>query len=305
MKAKNIAAEIAERVIAYAKENPFVPIIVPPPAQSVITGTNFDPETFVLLISDLQTGHKTKTFNFKVLGERMDHLVERTLRITELHRKSHAIPKLEIFLLGDLVHGERVGKTVDLDELEDVIKVQMFDKAIPYLAKAISTFAQHFEQVNVRCVRGNHGKVSKENANTTNWDDMIGYVLEILFKNVPNVKFDVAKDFYQFVDVEGLRFLLIHGDQIPMYLNLPLYGITARAARWQKTLGDFDVMALGHFHNVCSQDWNGTTILVNGTFVTDDAWAQKFIGLKGSCCQTLLSVHPKKGITFTSQIYLV
>jgi len=305
MKNGNIAAEIVDRLIDYAKSNKCDPLRLPPSKVPItVSDTDFEPETFVLLISDLQAGHLTETFNFDVLKDRMHKLVERTLRITALHRKSHAIPTLEIFLLGDLVHGENVGHTVDLNELEDTVKVQMYDVVIPLLEWAIAEFAQNFAQVNIRCVRGNHGRVSKVNAITTNWDDMCYYTLRSIFRQVDNVKFSIAKRFFQHVNVNGTRFLLAHGDQINMYLNIPLYGLTNRSMRWQDTLGRFDVMTVGHFHNFAQMDWNHTQIIVNGCFVTDDEWVAKVLGLSGSCSQTLMSVHPKKGITFTSKIHL-
>ena len=76
--------------------------------------------------------------------------------------------------------------------------------------------------------------------------------------------------------------MLAHGDQIPMYLNIPAYGITQRLMRWQGSVGDFDVLILGHFHNFVQMDWNDKQFFVNGTFVTDDAWVQQKLGLKGS-----------------------
>ena len=38
--------------------------------------------------------------------------------------------------------------------------------------------------------------------------------------------------------------------------------------------------------------------------VTDDDWVTKTIGLSGSCCQVMMGVHPKKGITFFRKILL-
>lgn len=304
-KTRNIAAEIAERIVEYASTT--LQPLQPPPMQerAVTPDSNFDPETFVLLMSDLQAGHETKSFNFKVLEERMQHLIDRTLRVTALHRKSHEVPTLELFLLGDLVHGERVGITVGLDELEDTVIVQIFDVVLPLLMKAIEEFAANFDQLNIRCVSGNHGVVSKMNAGSTNWDLMIYKILALLFRNYKNVKFDIAEDFYLITEVEGWKFLLAHGDQIPMYLNIPMYGITMRSMRWQKSIEDFDILTIGHFHNFNNMDWNGTDIIINGTFVTDDEFVRKVLGLKGSCCQVLMSVHPRKRITFTSRIQLV
>jgi len=139
----------------------------------------------------------------------------------------------------------------------------------------------------------------------TNWDEIAYHFLKSRFRDFKNIEFTIAERFFQFVDVMGWKFLLVHGDQIPMFLNIPIYGVTTRSMRWQQTLGHFDILTLGHFHNFTAFDWNDSQIIINGTFVTDDEWVAKVLGLKGSCSQTLMSVHPKKGVTFMSKIQLV
>lgn len=303
---ESLISEISQRIIDYAETNALEPIRKPPAAEPIqIDGDAlFDEETFVLVISDLQAGHRTHSFNFEVLKERMYNLVKRTIRITALHRRSHPVRHLEVFLLGDLIHGERVGKTVNLDELEDVVKVQLFDVVIPLLEWALEELARNFETVNVRCVRGNHGKVSKFNATTTNWDDIAYYFLRSRFRDFDNMQIHIAPNFYQMVDILGWKFLIAHGDQIPMYLNIPIYGLTNRAMRWQKSIGTFDVLVVGHFHSFATFDWNQDLIVINGTFVTDDDWVTKTLGLSGSCCQTLMSIHENKGVTFVRKVQL-
>lgn len=303
---ESVITEISQRIINYAESNKLDPIRQPPAAETIQIEDEgmFDEETFVLVISDLQAGHKTQTFNFEVLKERMHNLVKRVLRITALHRRSHPVRRLEVFLLGDLIHGERVGKTVSLDELEDVVKVQLFDVVIPLLEWAFEELSKHFESINVRCVRGNHGTVSKFNATNTNWDDIAYYFLKSRFRDFDNMTIHIASNFYQMVDVLGWNFLIAHGDQIPMYLNIPIYGLTNRSMRWQKSIGQFDVLVVGHFHSFSAFDWNNDLIIINGTFVTDDDWVTKTLGLSGSCCQTLMSVHPNKGVTFFRKVQL-
>ena len=74
--------------------------------------------------------------------------------------------------------------------------------------------------------------------------------------------------------------------------------------RWQGSLGNFNTLVLGHFHLFCVMDWNDKNFVINGTFVTDDEWVQHNLGLDGSCCQVLMSVHPRKGITFYRKVLL-
>lgn len=74
--------------------------------------------------------------------------------------------------------------------------------------------------------------------------------------------------------------------------------------RWQGSIGDFDYLCMGHFHNATMLDWNGKTIFVNGTFLSDDEWTMQRLGLSSSLCQLLLGVHPKRGVSFVRRIWL-
>jgi predicted phosphodiesterase len=267
-------------------------------------GGTYDEEQFVLLLSDLQAGHKTKTFNFAVLRERMARLVQAVDKITAIHRKAHPVRVLNIFLLGDLIQNE-ASWFVSLDELEAEVKKQLFDVVIPLLLETITHFASEFSEVKVFCVRGNHGSNGKLAATNTNWDDVAYRFLELSFRGVQHVHFTISDNFFLMARVLRTNFLLAHGDQIPTgSYGIPLYGAVQRLMRWQGSIGVFDVMTIGHFHNFAVMDWNNLQLVCNGTFVSDDAWVQKNLGLKGSCAQTLLSVHPKVGVSFVRRISL-
>jgi len=264
----------------------------------------FDEEEFVLLISDIQIGHKTKTFNLEVAKKRCETLIHGLSRITQIHRASHPVKNINLFLLGDLIHNETIGRFLDLDEFDVVVKKQVFGGAIPILSRIISFCAQNFEKVNIWTCRGNHGNMGKFAATSTNFDDVIYEFLRSEFKNQPNVYFHLTENFFQVAKVFNTRFLITHGDTIRMWMNIPSYGITQRLMRWQGSIEKFDVLVLGHFHSFAHMEWNDKEFIVNGTWVTDDDWVRKTIGLTGSCSQVLLSVHPRQGITFTRRIRL-
>lgn len=273
-------------------------------APSIPSKGRFDEEEFVLVISDLQAGHKTKTFNFEVLRRRMEKLVQTTIKIATIHRRAHPVRNLNIFLLGDLIQSERIGYLISIDELEAELKVQLFDVAIPLLMGAIQKLAENFAEVRIYAVRGNHGADGRFAATNTNWDDVAYYFLKAAFQATKHIQFTIADNFYLIARVYNTKFMLAHGDQIQMYMNIPIYGVTQRLMRWQGSVEDFDVLVLGHFHNFVYMDWNDKQFIINGTFVTDDAWVQKRLGLKGSCSQVLFGVHPKVGISFIRKIYL-
>lgn len=300
MKKSELICLLAEKIIQEVKKLP--PIRVSP--SKISSSGRFDEEEFVLLVSDLQAGHKTQTFNFKVLQERGRLLVDRLLKITAIHRASHPVKNINLFFLGDNIHNETIGRFLSLDELEDVVMSQIWEGAIPVLSNLIASCAKNFEKVKVFCVRGNHGDLGKLAATSTNFDDVIYHFLRLQFQPTKNVEFHIAKNFYQVVKVKNTRFMLTHGDSIRMWMNIPSYGITQRLMRWQGSTEPFDVLVLGHFHNFWVGDWNDKEFIVNGTFVTDDDWVRKNIGLSGSCAQVLLSVHERQGITFIRKIKL-
>jgi predicted phosphodiesterase len=295
-----IISALAEKIIAGIKK--FPPIDVSP--AKIKQGGRFDEEEFILLVSDLQAGHKTKTFNLSVLKERGKILVDRLLKITAIHRASHPVRNINLFLLGDNIHNETIGRFLGLDEFDGVVMSQIWDGAMPVLSHLIASCAKNFEKVKVYCVRGNHGNMGKLAATTTNFDDVIYHFLRLQFKEAKNVEFRIADNFYQIVRVKNTKFMLTHGDSIKMWMNIPSYGIVQRLMRWQGSTEQFDVLVLGHFHNFWHGDWNDKEFIVNGTFVTDDDWVRKNMGLSGSCVQTLLSVHERQGITFTRKIKL-
>jgi hypothetical protein len=102
----------------------------------------------------------------------------------------------------------------------------------------------------------------------------------------------------------GKRFLISHGDCIPRYLNIPIYGITQRAMRWQGSLGEFDYLCLGHFHTPIRMDWNQVEVIVNGCFVSEDMWVLKVIGMSTAPAQVFFGVHKNKGITWYYKVKL-
>ena len=302
MDKKQIVSEISESVIAALPKlvNPLKEIPKP-----ILKETGkYDEEQFGLLLSDFQVGHRTKTYDNKVFNVRMDILTQKVVKIAHLHRKSHPVKVLNIFLLGDLVQNERIGYLISLDELEGVIKQQVFEWVIPTLSKAISILAQDFEKINLFCVRGNHGGQGRFAATTTNWDDVVYHFLEQYFKSTARIKFTIADNFYLFAEIYKWKFLLVHGDQIPFHMTLPYYGLTTRAMRWKGSIGAYDFLAVGHFHSFAHLCFNDLEILMNGAIVSDDDWVKKVIGLDGTCCQTLFSVHPRKGLAFVRKIGL-
>ena len=265
-----------------------------------------DEEELVLLYSDLQVGVKTPSTNLRIIADRVERLAEAVIKITTLQRNAIPIKKLNIFMLGDMIQSEDIISKVDLDALECVINKQIFEGAVPMTEKFLLTVAPYFpEGIDIWCVPGNHGNLGRMNAVTTNWDTIIYKILKALTQNYTNLRWHIEDEkFYQIVGIMGNKFFITHGDCIPRYLNIPIYGITQRLMRWQGSIGNFEYLCMGHFHTPIRADWNDTEYLINGCFVSEDQWVLKVIGMSTSPAQVLFGVHPKMGVTFYYKLKL-
>jgi len=271
-----------------------------------IKGGKGDEEEIVVKLSDWQLGHKTSSFNYRVAERRVHHLLKKVFKIVALHRKGCPVRKINLFLEGDFIQSDKVGYLIDLSELEGILIDQVYREAVPLLSWFIAECAKNFEKVNVYCVRGNHGRGEKGSSEKNNWDDVIYKTLETKFENVSNVKFVVAREFYQVVSIFKWKFLLAHGDQIRGgSYNIPLYGLLQRMLRWATSMSfKWNFLSVGHWHTFAHIEQNDQELFVNGTLVSDDEYVRKNYGWNASTSQTLFGVHPRQGVCWVRKINL-
>lgn len=268
-----------------------------------------DEEVQVLLLSDLQIGLKTPSYNAKVCRARVEFLFDKVGRICLLHRQAYPIRKLVIPMLGDMLHNELIGRQIDLHELEKVVYDQLFEVALPILTDFLQSCLQLYDEVEVYGVRGNHGTLGKFMSEKGNWDMILYRFLKERLREQQRIKFDLAEDnFYQIAKVFGHKIYMAHGDQIPITLNLPWYGITQRTMRLRESLPagekNFSAACYGHFHNASLIWWCGFPIFINGTVSSDNPFPLRRLGLAEHTAQVTFGVHPNRLPTWTYTINL-
>lgn len=266
-----------------------------------------DEEVQIVLFSDLQTGLKFPGFSARILQNRVHRLARRVGKITAIHRTAYPIRRLAVFALGDMVHNDRIGRVISLDELEKVVMDQVYEVAVPCFTEFLLAMRQVFSEIDVYTVDGNHGSLGKFAAVKTNWDNIVYRTTALGLREYPEIRWHIETEkFWQKVQIWKWTFLLVHGDAIPMHLTLPWYGLTTRAMRWQGSLPGkkFRYMCLGHFHTASSVDWNEMEIFVNGSFVTSNQWVLKKLGLASSTIQWTMGCHPRKGVSWRYKLRL-
>jgi len=257
-------------------------------------------EAQVLLLSDLQAGQKSPTFNAKILKQEAVLFTEKSLKLCELHRKMRPIKKLHICLLGDIIENMNV-PIPKLEELEHVVIDQIFEVAVPVLNDLLVSHLQLFDEIEVYCVRGNHGQLEGRRSISakTNWDTFVYKILEQGLKNYEKIHFHIEEnEFYQVINIFNIKILLVHGDQIPSYLGIPFYGIDRRTLRWNVSIpGTWQYCFMGHFH-ICNYIRpSGIPIFVNGTWASGSAYPLYRLGLQDDPRQWVLFISPKRGVT--------
>lgn len=257
-------------------------------------------EAQILLISDLQAGQRSATFNARILKQEIETFTIKSMRLCELHRRMRPIRKLHVCLLGDIIENMNV-PIPKLEELEKVVFDQIFEVAVPALNDLLVSHLQLFDDIDVYCVRGNHGQLEGRRSLSakTNWDTFAYKVLEIGLRNFEKIHFHIeANEFYQVINIFNTKCLLVHGDQIPSYLGIPFYGIDRRTLRWNVSIpGNWQYCFMGHFH-ICNYIRpSGIPVYINGTFAIGTSYPLHRLGLQDDPRQWVLFMSPKRGVT--------
>lgn len=252
----------------------------------------------VFLISDTHVGKKTRTFDINVFEERIKSMFDKMLDFKSVINRSYRMPDIHLMFLGDILDGEEIyaGQGYDVELIVD----EAMDRALDIFTAQITRLMDRFEKVYIYGVAGNHGRANRRGR--TNWDIIFYKRLKDRFSMIEDVEINIG-DWKYIADIRGWKYLLIHGDQIYMYQNIPTYGIIQKAMRWYTGGLDeqFDVVCLGHFHTFFRFDWNNISIFCNGTLLTGDDYTEK-LGLRPQTKFWYLGVSRNNKIEFAKEV---
>ena len=269
------------------------------------------PEEMVLLLSDLQPGLRTETYNVDEFVARMRRLTSAVIRLREIHAADRAIETLHIAALGDFVEGEPFTHRINLSEMAtkddrpfDILAQKRL--VVEECSNLIEKCSTVFKRIRFTGVYGNHGAARSLDASKRSNDDTeIYYALADRFRGDSKVVFEIDPNrFYQILEVCGHKFLLVHGHQVRMWTRTPLYGIINIVTLWHQAIPDpFEYVLLGHFHALNYLNAVGTPVYLNGAFVDDDEYGM-VRGLKATAAQWVSGVHPKYGAVWERRVWL-
>jgi len=262
-------------------------------------GKKGDPETQILHLTDNHAGQLTKSFNTDIYKSRLEHLFQSTLKITNLHRNMYPVDNLEIFMTGDMIHGENPKQGGKVEGISCGARSQVITIALPTLSELILSLKQKFKSVNLHCVRGNHGRYSREAPATSNWDLLLYDLLKEKLGHY-DINVDISEEFYNIVEIQNHKFFLCHLDQCKASQGIPWFSLVRKIRSWFVTYGGFDYVIGGHWHRDDHLRINSRCkLFVGASIVTDDPFSEEIIGDSTIPCQWTFGVHKDRGVTWS------
>lgn len=293
-----------------------IPTLPPAPIQKIALKVGGSPETVVALMSDFHIGEVVSGeetgglawYDFSTFVSRYQHYIDSITSICFAKLTGYSLPRLQIFMLGDMVSGIIHEELVET--AEGTIMEWLLDGA-HVIAQGLRDLAANFEDVTVVCVVGNHGRLQKQyrfKKKYANYDYLLYRILALELADQPNITFEIPKSFWALHEVEGRQFLLLHGDNIKSWAGIPWYGIERACSRLTNLLASqrkfFDYACLGHFHSTGSLDRVHGELLLNGSMVGGNEYSIGALFTSNQPKQTIFGVHPEKGKTWSYGIDL-
>lgn len=217
--------------------------------------------TAVLHISDWHIGaHENvdgfNEFNYEIACNRVKTLANKYIGWTKMHRAMYQIDELVIIATGDMISGdihEELLRTNEFSVPEQCVK------AATLVAKLTSSLAPLFGKVRVEyIVADNHSRTTKkiqfgDGKNSYNY--IVGYISKLLLAGTENVEFNLYPEIQKVIRVEGLRYLITHGNCVRGgFAGIPFYSMQRKVgaeAAVRMNMGDsyhFDKIVMGHYH---------------------------------------------------------
>lgn len=277
---------------------------------------NGDKHEFVLLWSDLHAGEivsKEETngvneYDWEIMLRRHDRLREALFSYQD--NRSFPVEHLRIFALGDMLSGDIHDELVETNEVplaEATVQLGLDG------AEWIESLTERFQKISFAGVVGNHPRAKRKPQAKRQFDnaDWIAYhTMRLRLRENKRIAFEVPKaGMWPVMVARNWRVLLWHGDGIRSTMpGVPWGGVMRRAAALQNqytAIGQpIDCFTVGHFHQGAAVEGSAGDIILNGSVKGPDEYSIKQFGGGRPPRQTLLTFHPKQGLTEPSRMDL-
>lgn len=219
------ARELIEKQIISAIENKLEPLLAPKSKVHKFKKSKANSNEIVAMLNDTHYGlivdseevDGLNSYSWKEACRRTAAFVKEVNEY-KIHRRDIKNSKLHLVLNGDLLAGTIHGlasKTLDL-------WIHQINGGTHILVNAISALLSGFSEIEVHCMGGNHEELAHKREgghraaqeHYDNYSNAMFYALSIAFRNYKNVKFNIPKTPYLFIDLPMGRAMAVHGHNI-------------------------------------------------------------------------------------------
>lgn len=271
-----------------------------------------------LMLSDLHFGevvfsrqvNDINSYNTTIAKARLQRVVEGSIKLLRQTLSPGVFGGMVVVLGGDMGEGtihDELRDTSDETPLEAVITLH--DCLVPHL----KTLCDEFGRLHVPCVVGNHGRMDRKprmkNGPKLNYDWMLYQFIARTIGSDPKyrdlITFQIPDGYEASYRIHGIRYMLTHGDSFrggdgisgPL---MPWMRGSLKASKSYAAMGmPFDVLVMGHWHQL---RYLGN-IIVNGSLVGYNEFAQKMHFGYEPPQQALWLTHPARGLTFQEAVF--
>lgn len=263
------------------------------------------PITAVVVLGDWHIGEYTESdqieefnqFSWDIAQKRAYYLGKKFISWVGVQRTSAVIDELVVIVVGDMISGDIHPELQATNEFPTPVQAV---RAGVLVSKTIAELSAHFKKVRVEFITlDNHSRLTRKpqwkDGGKNSYGYIVGWVAMERLRAIKNVKFNLHIGMKTLVEVQGFKYLCMHGHQIKGWAGIPWYGTDRQVAkesksRRRKPNQNFDKVIMGHFHQPL---WT-TDYIINGS-LSGTSELDHGQGRHAEPCQVAFLVHPKYG----------
>lgn len=310
-KSARLDDKIEQAITSAIRNKPYSPVLKKPKPRGKAKGSH----EMMLLVSDAHYPEIVDpaeamgiSYGPDICRARMQHLVDRTIRLQELHETNYPVDTLTVAVLGDMLSG------VIHEELEITNAIPMAE-ALPDMAHMLhdmgSIFGEYFPTVNMIIMPGNHPRMTKKPRHKQKWNNFEYIMGKFVEGMADNYNVIVPKDIVYTHEIFDMKIGMTHGDgsKASSFAGIPFYGLKQRANANQGMrsllgLDRLDMLVMGHFHQQLNWTEGDCHIFLNGAIKPGDEYSIVTRSSASDPVQCLLTFHEKHGWISTERIPL-
>lgn len=263
-----------------------------------------DPVTAILVCSDWHveefvdgdtvatpSGTKANHYTIEVAEARVAEMTRRALAILDHESQLAKVGRVVVAALGDFITGD----------LHDDVPTQLTPLAATrfageLLSGVIEAVADRYRDVVVATCVGNHGRTTKKPTtnNQLSYEHNLYLTMEAANRR-KNVVYQVAHGYHNWLDVDGFKVRLHHGEAIKSNGAIGGFSIAAnkKIAQWNRMeTANLDIF--GHHHTF---GWNYGRYVSNGSLVGWNSFANLIGAEWQPPAQSLVLIDRNRGVT--------